>query len=294
MDSPLTRTLVELGDATSHNLEFSHQPGVLVSYGEETITEINLLEIRRRHPTRTVLQAFSKHQEARNGADWEWHIVGRRRTLKMRVQAKRVQRNDVLKIKHAIDSTGKQQRDVLVDHAQADALKPVYCIYCTEQQRSTWKQRGLPGFFRSYQTGCLLADADDVPLATKRLTEIEDTCIPWHFLFERSHVLRHGRLSGTVDDDDQATRRSGKMWIIPVASTDAEGLDRRWNPPTFRELNDELGGPFDQTGVHATTDQDRARLQPDTPDAQEVRHADRERLLERRIARMLVVDVRDG
>ena len=37
-----------------------------------------------------------------------------------------------------------------------------------------------------------------------------------------------------------------------------------------------------------------ARLQPDTPEAQEVRHADRERLLERRIARMLVVDVRDG
>ena len=181
MDSPLTRTLVELGDATSHNLEFSHQPGVLVSYGEETITEINLLEIRRRHPTRTVLQAFSKHQEARNGADWEWHIVGRRRTLKMRVQAKRVQRNDVLKIKHTIGSTGKQQREALIRRAHADALKPVYCIYCTERQRSTWKQAGLPGFFQSYQTGCLLADADDVPLATTRLAEIEGHMHPVAF-----------------------------------------------------------------------------------------------------------------
>ena len=80
----LTVTLLELGDATSRNLEFSHRGDVWVSYGEETITESNLLEIRRRHPNVVRVRTFPKVVEATNGADWEWRIVGWRRTLRMR------------------------------------------------------------------------------------------------------------------------------------------------------------------------------------------------------------------
>ena len=50
MKLDLTLTFLELGDAMSRNLEFSHCDDVWVSYGEETITESNLPEIRRRHP----------------------------------------------------------------------------------------------------------------------------------------------------------------------------------------------------------------------------------------------------
>ena len=39
MKLDLTLTFLELGDATSRNLEFSHCNDVWVSYGEETITE---------------------------------------------------------------------------------------------------------------------------------------------------------------------------------------------------------------------------------------------------------------
>ena len=104
----MTLTFLELGDATSRNLEFSHCDDVWVSYGEETITETNLLEIRRRHPERVRVRTSPKPLEARNGADWEWHIVGWSRTLKMRVQAKRLQRNGVLKVRHKVKSSGKQ------------------------------------------------------------------------------------------------------------------------------------------------------------------------------------------
>ena len=159
LNLPVVTTLLELADATSHNLDFAHRPGVRVSYGEETITETNLLEITPRHPQRTRLQMFSKHQETLNGADWEWHIVGRRRTLKMRVQAKRLQCNDVLRVKHKVASSGKQQRQLLIDAALADRMKPVYCIYCTEHQRSIWTQTTTPDGLNSYQLGCLLADA---------------------------------------------------------------------------------------------------------------------------------------
>ena len=57
-------TFLELGDATSRNLEFSLRKDVFVSYGEETITETNLLEIRRRHRRCIFLETFSKKKEA--------------------------------------------------------------------------------------------------------------------------------------------------------------------------------------------------------------------------------------
>ena len=95
----LVKTFLELGDATSRNLEFSHRQDVFVSYGEETITEHNLLEIRRRHRKRICLETFPKRKEAQNGADWEWHIVGNKWTLKMRVQAKRARYKGRLHIK---------------------------------------------------------------------------------------------------------------------------------------------------------------------------------------------------
>ena len=53
-----TLTFLELGDATSCNLKFSHRDDVWVSYGEETITETNLLEIRRRHPEHVRVRTF--------------------------------------------------------------------------------------------------------------------------------------------------------------------------------------------------------------------------------------------
>ena len=62
----ITLTFLELGDATSRNLEFSHCDDVWVSYGEETITETNLLEISRRHPGVVHVRTFPK---PRRGAE---------------------------------------------------------------------------------------------------------------------------------------------------------------------------------------------------------------------------------
>ena len=102
----------------------------------------------------------------------------------MRVQAKRVQCNGVLKVKHQVKSSGRQQRCLLISGARAARMKPVYCIYCMEEQRRFWKQpKGRSGY-RTFQTGCLLAAAADVPLFTRKLDEVEQKCIPWHVLFE--------------------------------------------------------------------------------------------------------------
>ena len=296
MKSSLAATFLELGDSTSRNLQFSHRVDVSVSYGEETITEMNLLEVRRRHPKRVYIRTFSKAIEAKTGADWEWHIIGRKRTVKMRVQAKGLQCNDVLKVKHKVASSGKQQRKLLIDGAQADNMKPVYCIYCTERQRRIWKELAAPRGYRSFQTGCLLADAADVPLTTRKLCEIEDRCIPWHYLVERCRFVQKRHESITAQDED----RMGTLFLdveIMQLGTDVGETDKArpsgWNAPIVDDLNRDTGRDFDRTGVEETTAEDEERLATATVEGHRMARYDQERLLELGICRMVVIDVRD-
>ena len=239
-------TLKHLGDVTSRNLEFSYRPDVPVSYGEETITESNLLELRRRHSDVVFIRTFSRSLESRIGSDWEWHVVGRKRTLKMRVQAKRVQSNYVLKIPYTIHRTGGQQRDVLIQTAHADRMRPMYCIYCTEPQRRLWTQSGR------FQTGCLLVDARKLPQHTCRLNSIEWACWPWHFLFEAFPP------SSWIDhhlDARRETELTGDLFPPP------QPMD--WDVPTILDLNENTGRQYDRTGVGDTTSLDLASVNAD-------------------------------
>ena len=174
----------------------------------------------------------------------------------MRVQAKRVQSDDKLKIKHEVKSSGEQQHDLLLDGATADNVKPLYCIYCTEPQRSLWTQSHP----RSYQTGCLLADANDVSVTTKKLGEIECKCIPWHYLFEQAKFTRFARweheLIGVVPGRAVSFLRD----IVSLSVDDSGGADRGrrreegWNAPTIADLNRGWDDNFDPTGVAETSE----------------------------------------
>ena len=292
----MTSTFLDLGDATSRNLEYSHSSNRQISYGEETITETNLLEIRRRHSDRILVHSFTKQAEARKGADWEWHIVGKRLTARMRVQAKRLQCNDVLSVQHKVKSSGKQQRDLLIDGAKAEGMKPVYCIYCTEAQRQVWKQGVVTAPFEALQAGCLLADAEEVPLTTKRLQQIEGNCIPWHFLFRRSVFVRRRQIIIGAGDAEYYSQ-VGEFTLTELSAEDDEratkGGDTGWNAPTIDDLNREPERKFDRAGIRETTDEDRARVEPHTDAGEQIAQDDRGRLLDRGIHRMLVIDARD-
>ena len=294
MKLDITATFLELGDATSRNLEFSHRDDVWVSYGEETITETNLLEIRRRHPELVRVRTFPKPLEARNGVDWEWHVVGRRRTLKMRVHAKRLQRNGVLKVKHEVKSSGKQQRDLLVSGARAARMKAVYCIYCTEPQRKFWKECNALPAYRSFQTGCLLADAAHVLPTTRNLDEIEEQCRPWHHLFARAVLMQEESEHFAVDAGEFVQFISIRLPRVPLVAVDeiAEPAGGSgWNAPTIDDLNEDTDRDFDRTGVEETTEEDLARLEPGT-DAGWGAQFDGGRPRELGIYRMMVMDVR--
>ena len=272
----MVSTLEHLGDVTSRNLEFSYRPDVPVSYGEETITESNLLELRRRHSDVVQLRTFSKHQESKIGSDWEWYIVGRRRTLRMRVQAKRVQRDGVLKIPYAVARSSRQQRDLLIQAAQADRMRPMYCIYCTESQRSLWRQHGR------FQTGCLLADARNLPLHIRSLCSIEWACWPWHYLFEAFPPFVG--IDHYFDSRGEA-RTTGHLFPPP------QPLD--WDAPTILDLNEDAGREYDRTGVEETTSLDLARVNADgTEEVQRTAEYDEERRVDEGAKRMVAIDVR--
>ena len=297
MKPSMTTTFLELGDATSRNLEFSHPKDICINYGEETITETNLLEIRRRHSDRIILSSFSKPREANTGADWEWHIVGERLTVRMRVQAKRLRCNGVLNVRHKVRSSGKQQRELLIDDAAARGMKPVYCIYCTEKQREVWKQGEVTAPYEALQAGCLLADARDVQLATKSLDEIEENCIPWHFLFRRSMFVRHRqKIITEVGHEEFVSLYEGLAvkdnWVAENEVRDTRRGDTGWNAPTIDDLNRETGRNFDRAGVRETTDEDRARVEPRTAAGRLMTQDDQSSLPDRGIQRMLAIDAR--
>ena len=164
--------------------------------GEESLTDFNLLRIRTRHPHEVFTQTFTKPQEAKAGADWEWWFTGpSRKWLGFRVQAKVIDlRTDTFNHLHYKTKTkpGAYQSDVLVNSASAahPPRIPVYCLYVNV---NNWRALHRAGACGSYPTtarsfGCMLVDARRIqklriatPLAT-RVHAIMPFATPWHCL----------------------------------------------------------------------------------------------------------------
>ncbi len=197
----------------------------------------------------------------------------------------------------AVSTSGLQQRELLIENAAAQGMKPVYCIYCTETQRNIWTKPSAPPGYLSYNTGCLLADALDVPLTTRKLDDIENKCIPWHYLVERSDFV-HEKRERIATEFREFTRYASvdiELDMMPI------GLDvgktgpewyTGWNAPTIDDLNEDSDREFDKAGVKRTTSEDLNRLQTRTHEGRRIAEFDRRRLYELGISRMLVLDIR--
>lgn len=283
MRGSLLFSLLELAHATSQNLGFAHRDDVEVSYGEETITETNLLELRRRHPAIITLNTFGKKKEAKNGADWEWHIIGRCRKFRMRVQAKRLQKDDKLKIRHEVKSSGEQQIDLLIKDAKANRLKPVYCLYSSEAQRDYWKKENVGGGLEGFEAGCLLAYAETVKkIMPKTLAEIEKYSVPWHYLVERRDYA-HASLSEVLGAEVSVLRFLVSSADVRVATETARSRDKESlvDFPTLDELNTPNRPERDIDGLVEVDDLDYERRGSEA----EYR--------ERGIGRLVEIDVRE-
>jgi len=102
--------------------------------GEETITDLNLLEIKSRHKKAIYIKEFNKKEEGKFGADWEWWFQGISGLwLGFRVQAKVIKLTSG-KFEHLHYWKKKQklyQSELLIDKALNSSIKtiPLYCFY---------------------------------------------------------------------------------------------------------------------------------------------------------------------
>lgn len=157
-----------------------------LSLGEETITDINLLEIRlANHPEIQVVK-FNKGQEGNNGADWEWWLTGKsNKWLGLRIQAKVINlKNDSYKQLHY-----KQQTDKLIESSEKNECKllPLYCLYTMcdlSQYVEKFTCNSYGGMYETY--GCSFVNAFVVKKLKKKdkcISHLIQDMFPWHCIF---------------------------------------------------------------------------------------------------------------
>jgi hypothetical protein len=100
---------------------------------ETSITDLHLFEIWRAHPNQVAVRRFKPHEEAREGADWEWWLGGKDGWRGLRVQAKKLDRDGYgyPELLAKAGSTTRRQIDLLIERAAAasPAVPAAYCFY---------------------------------------------------------------------------------------------------------------------------------------------------------------------
>lgn len=150
-------TWYKLGSA--HNLD--------ASLSEETLTELNLLEIQASHPDLVRTKWYSKSEEKHTGADWEWWFVSPGSCVGLRVQAKKLYFPS-----QAYEAFKNDQRLRLIDEASEAFPRriPLYLFYnhfSGDALKSDFKYGCEPQEITLH--GCSVASAYSLPNNAKKL-----------------------------------------------------------------------------------------------------------------------------
>jgi hypothetical protein len=131
MNPYATRLLERLARATWERIKIGEQ--LDCSQGEETITDINLLDMKRAgYPGMRIIKT-NKPQESQWGIDWEWWIGSDRGALsngwwRFAIQAKKIDRQGRYNsLRHKIGR--RFQFELLKQYAHKNQCIPLYCLY---------------------------------------------------------------------------------------------------------------------------------------------------------------------
>jgi hypothetical protein len=200
----------------------------------------------------------------------------------MRIQAKRLQQNDVLKIPHVVKSSKAEQLDLLIKDAKASRLLPVYCFYASERQRKKWKVSVAHSGTSAFEFGCLIASAHRVrKKMPKSLSDIENDCVPWHYLIDRRRFRRVKRIE-IFGRPGVASFMSPEGFLqFPIPETVSDEGSGYLEFPTIDDLNrpdvkmPDREGLIEGPGTHFGLEQSA------------------ESFRERRISKLIEIDVRE-
>ena len=197
MATDTTRLFEELAEATWDRIRFGEE--LDCPQQEETITDINLLEIKRARLANVRVQKISKKKEAKTGLDWEWWI-GSNRTgwWRYAVQAKKVdgaRRYDLRK-----KVRGRFQLDILEEYARTNVCVPLYCLYNFNYSPSNVPYWNCNLAYDEPQLGCTVARIDVIRQAFKKRApktfkalHLSNETLPWRCLVSCPFIVTQAR-----------------------------------------------------------------------------------------------------
>ena len=158
-----------------------------IELGEETLTDINLLEIQIRHPKDVRAVKFNRIQEGNvTGADWEWWFGSQSGWIGLRVQAKKLNSSSLKFDSLNHKSRQGKQVDLLVNNAQKHGLVPMYCFY------NYWNQNIVSNWTCGAHSppqdlqGCMVSSASHIMSMVsnrdKSLQSVLTKSLPWSCL----------------------------------------------------------------------------------------------------------------
>lgn len=118
----LRQDMDELAGLTLERVRAGDARGIRLR--EDTITEMNLLDLDIRHPNLAV-RRFNQHEERSNGADWEWFIGSESAGwFGLRIQAKRADDGQYRQLGHEGADPDDYQYDTLIRSCGASTTSP--------------------------------------------------------------------------------------------------------------------------------------------------------------------------
>lgn len=152
----------ELAKATWERIQFGEKLGC--RQGEETITDINILDLKRARLCEVFIPKINKGTESQTGIDWEWWIgFDQRGWWRYAVQAKKVDIDQKYgKLRHKIGKFHQKrfQIDILESYAQGNNCIPLYCLYNFIDDNNLQKYWHCNLNYDKFQFGCTVVPVD--------------------------------------------------------------------------------------------------------------------------------------
>lgn len=223
VDGSLCRTLRACATRTFERLAHHHFDRSVP--GEETFTDLNLQDLCRLNGDRVAIHKFTRQQEARNGADWEWWFYSGNVGFGMRVQAKRAMRGGGYKLEHTVSGTGRSQSRLLVQDALAAGCIPAYVLY----NHRNWVPHSRIGRVvdcrhgrgEERQLGCTMVSALTVHVALRkrptRAAFVRDQSIPWHRILCDDSTARDSWLDRAHAETQSLHLRGLNDWMAEAS-----------------------------------------------------------------------------
>lgn len=199
-----------------------------IELGEETITDINLLEIQIRHPNEVRTAKFNRIIEGKiTGADWEWWLGSKSGWIGLRIQAKKLNSHSLEYDSLDHSTKNGRQVDLLIQDATNKGLIPMYCFYNYWDTHRLSPQWNCGTYSPSTELlGCTISSAKHIrsliDYNDKSLKSVSQNALPWNCV-----VCCKGQSQPKADLTERAVGVLRGTWGI-----DAEQLRILKEPPS--------------------------------------------------------------